>query len=211
MREGSLKLLSKWDLLPLFLLACLGTVFVFLSLRSGSDFANILVWPGRAVWMTIIFAMVAWAVISIMLLVMRVDGPAFVIGRVIMATGALLIGLVLCLRPTFGKATEGIAFGLAGFTPLIYLTVTLIKSHHSHSEPIELLEDDPTLLDKYWKCGIWYFNPGDKRFVVPARDTYLGDNFSNKVFNCANKKIWVLFLPALLGVINLLIIRFSLF
>ncbi|TRM80464.1 hypothetical protein DJ524_07535, partial [Sulfolobus sp. D5] len=50
------------------------------------------------------------------------------------------------------------------------------------------IEDD----DKYWKLGMFYYNPNDDRVIIPKR---FGSGYT---FNFGNKKALILFISLLM-------------
>jgi uncharacterized membrane protein len=83
----------------------------------------------------------------------------------------------------------------------LIITVSLIKLRKdslsgSLGETIDLKY--PEMLDEYWKGGILYYNPSDKRFFVPKKSG-LGITI-----NHGRKGLSVLFYIILIGLIILL-------
>jgi hypothetical protein len=207
LREDSSKLLSKWDLLPLFVLVCIA--FLLLQSRfADMPLVNDLWGPGRKFWgpgrsalMGGFVAVGAWGFLTVVMSMMKQDRSAYLAGRTIITTGWALFGLSQCMRPFLSESiATGMGFGIVVFTALISLVTMAVKSQNC--EPIEMLENDPIFQDKYWKLGnTVYYNPQDKRLVVPARDTYLDDVGANKMFNFGNKRSWLMFSPCLLPIL----------
>ena len=58
---------------------------------------------------------------------------------------------------------------------------------YKQSNNLRILDDSIIDEDKYWKYGIMYYNPSDKRFFVPNRIGY------NYVFNLPYKLQYIIY------------------